>query len=289
MLQEQNRQQPYNSEPKDPIDQHVAQFLKYHPELVTEHSFFRKQKGVYELDGRELHLEPSDRGLVVVDGPLRQPMADYIACSEKNAEYDVQGIGVDTNLHSIPREKRMSFHDCHKVYGRLEAMKVAKEQAIMRERAAEYTKDGREVPKDAWFKVYKNNLSKKMVNDPPTPKAPTRRKLELEPPEVASESTPAPAAYVQQVQATGSSMAPALMPQMAPVPKMQYQQWAVPAPGPPGQPPWSGAPAPPPKAWPEPVRYQLPAPSVFQPVTLSPPPSGFPPPPPAAAVFQAQR
>ena len=38
----------------------------------------------------------------------------------------------------------MSFNDTHKVYSRLEAMKVAKEQANMRERAAEYIKDGRE-------------------------------------------------------------------------------------------------------------------------------------------------
>ena len=38
-----------------------------------------------------------------------------------------------------------SFQDTHKVYSRLEAMKVAKEQALVRERAADYTKDGREV------------------------------------------------------------------------------------------------------------------------------------------------
>ena len=42
----------------------------------------------------------------------------------------------------------MTFDDKHKQYSRLEAMKVAKEQACIREQAADYTLDGKQVPED---------------------------------------------------------------------------------------------------------------------------------------------
>lgn len=281
-MPERFNRRPAPEEPKDDIDQHVAIFLKYHPQVLQEHTFFRKYPGVYEFDGRELRLELSERGLVVWDGPLRQPLADYMECSERNAEYDVQGIGVDTNLHSIPREKRMSFNDTHKVYSRLEAMKVAKEQAQMREKAAEFIKDGREIPKDMW-NLYKANIGRKLD----APMLPGQRRKDREP-DVASESTPAPLAFPKPKAVQGAMASPptATGPQMMP-----FSQWPPPAPCAPGQPPptWSAVPAAAaPKAWPETLRYSLPAPSIFQPMTLS-PPSGFPPPSQVPAVFQAQR
>ncbi|CAJ1428311.1 unnamed protein product [Effrenium voratum] len=67
--------------------------------------------------------------------------------TEENATYDGQDI-VQSNLHLIARDRRISFNDTHKVYNRLEAMKVAKEQALVREKAASYVKDGRDVPQD---------------------------------------------------------------------------------------------------------------------------------------------
>lgn len=282
-MPERNRR-PAPEEPKDEIDQHVAHFLKYHPQVLQEHRFFRKYPGVYEFDGRELSLELSERGLVVWDGPLRQPLADYMECSERNAEYDVQGIGVDTNLHSIPREKRMSFNDTHKVYSRLEAMKVAKEQAQMRERAAEYIKDGREIPKDMW-QLYRSNIGRKLD----APMLPGQRRKDREP-DVASESTPAPLAFPKPKAVQGAMPSPptASGPQVMPL----RTQWPpLPAACAPGQPPptWAVPAAPnAPKAWPETLRYPLPAPSIFQPMTFS-PPSGFPPPSQVPAVFQAQR
>lgn len=274
---------PAPEEIKDEIHQHVSHFLKYHPQVMQEHRFFRKSPGVYEFDGRELRLELSERGLVVWDGPLRQPLADYMECSERNAEYDVQGIGVDTNLHSIPREKRMSFNDTHKVYSRLEAMKVAKEQAQMRERAAEYIKDGREVPKNMWSQ-YRSNIGRKLD----APVLPGQRRKDREP-DVASESTPAPLAFPKPKAVQGVMASPPA----APAPQMmQFSQWPPPAACAPGHPPPSwNVPAAAPKAWPETLRYPLPPgppPSIFQPMTFS-PPSGFPPPSQVPAVFQAQR
>eukprot|EP00931_Biecheleriopsis_adriatica_P032432 TRINITY_DN18926_c0_g1_i1.p1 TRINITY_DN18926_c0_g1~~TRINITY_DN18926_c0_g1_i1.p1 ORF type:complete len:572 (+),score=102.89 TRINITY_DN18926_c0_g1_i1:41-1756(+) len=158
----------YDADKEDLLDQHVAYYLRHHPDVASHHSISRRRPGIYDLDGREIQVEwqyssePGGQGcLVVVDGPLRQPFSDYMEQSEKNAEYDIQGIGVGTSLHSIPKEKRMSFHDQHKMYSRLEAMKVAKEQALMREKAADYTKDGREVPKELMSK-YKKNLQQKL-------------------------------------------------------------------------------------------------------------------------------
>eukprot|EP00929_Paragymnodinium_shiwhaense_P080627 TRINITY_DN42061_c0_g2_i4.p2 TRINITY_DN42061_c0_g2~~TRINITY_DN42061_c0_g2_i4.p2 ORF type:complete len:421 (-),score=90.91 TRINITY_DN42061_c0_g2_i4:181-1443(-) len=112
----------------------------------------RLSPSCYRLHRRKFKVEWLDPGrqdeLVVVDGPLRQPLLDYICNSETNAEYDSQGIQSQSALHKIPVDKRMSFDDQHKMYSRLEAMRVAKEQAEVRERAADFVREGREVPRD---------------------------------------------------------------------------------------------------------------------------------------------
>jgi len=158
----------YEVDKEDLLDQHVGYYLRHHPHVRALHVIVRKRQGVYDLDGREIKVEwqyatePGGQGfLVVVDGPLRQPFADYMEMTEANAEYDSQGIGSRSALHNIPKEKRMSFHDQHKMYSRLEAMKVAKEQALVRERAADYIKDGREVPGDLMMK-YKKTIQQKL-------------------------------------------------------------------------------------------------------------------------------
>jgi len=158
----------YEADKEDLLDQHVGYYLRHHPHIHALHAITRKRPGFYDLDGREIKVEwqyatePGGQGfLVALDGPLRQPFADYMEMTEANAEYDSQGIGSRSALHSIPKEKRMSFHDQHKMYNRLEAMKVAKEQALVREKAADYVKDGREVPGDLMTK-YKKTIQQKL-------------------------------------------------------------------------------------------------------------------------------
>eukprot|EP00747_Dinoflagellata_sp_TGD_P166374 gnl/TRDRNA2_/TRDRNA2_189075_c0_seq1.p1 gnl/TRDRNA2_/TRDRNA2_189075_c0~~gnl/TRDRNA2_/TRDRNA2_189075_c0_seq1.p1 ORF type:complete len:406 (+),score=54.27 gnl/TRDRNA2_/TRDRNA2_189075_c0_seq1:112-1329(+) len=153
----------------DPLDAHVAYYLRHHPDIAARHRLVRKRPGVYELNGREVMVEwqyaanPGEQGfLVVMDGPLRQPFSDYMQMTEANAEYDSDGVKFRSNLHMIPRDKRMSFGDTHKVYTRLEAMKVAKEQAIVREKAADYVKEGTNVPHDLLMQKYKKTISQKL-------------------------------------------------------------------------------------------------------------------------------
>jgi hypothetical protein len=135
------------------------------PELFTNHRIAREAPGVYILDGHEVTLEwqPSPESgrkpghLLVVDGPLRQPLADYLTMSEVNAEYDTHALEKTSALHHVPKERRMTFDDEHAKYSRLEAMRVAKEQATLRERAADYIKEGKQVPEDL-VKKYKKAL-----------------------------------------------------------------------------------------------------------------------------------
>ncbi|CAJ1423949.1 unnamed protein product [Effrenium voratum] len=265
----------YDADPEDLLDQHVAYYLKHHPEAMFTHNLSRKHPGVYLINGRDVrvewqHSESGGQGcLMALDGPLRQPFADYMEHTENNIEYDVQGIGVDTSLHSIPREKRMSFHDTHKVYSRLEAMKVAKEQALVREKAADYTKDGREVPRELMSK-YKKTIALKL--DPAgkrkVPERPGERpeqRAEPERPEI-----PPPVFNGRAQAGNGHHWQPPFPPPTQLGLGAGYQQ------------PWTSSP---PQAWQEP-RYQLSAPNLFQPVLRPSPmdlcsPPGFPPPLPA--------
>ncbi|CAE7945442.1 HERC1 [Symbiodinium sp. KB8] len=217
------------------------------------------------------------------------------------------GIGVDTSLHSIPREKRMSFHDTHKVYSRLEAMKVAKEQALVRERAADYTKDGREVPRELLSK-YKKQVALKLDQSGQRRKG-ERRTSGMENPKPAPpalEPPPAAGTNGQRLpQAPPPGNPPANPPAAAGIPTMPglpaaHYAWPPPGQGGPtprmpqtttgftgayqpyglpaqGQTPGRGDGLP---------RYPLPpGPSLFTPPSLS-PPVGFPPPvlPQSAAV-----
>lgn len=112
-------------------------------------------EGVYLVDGQEVSIEwrhstePGQRGCpIVVDGPMRQPLVDYLKNTEENKEFDLDAVVCTTALHQVPKDQRMTFDDKHKQYSRLEAMKVAKEQASIREEAADYTLDGKQVPDD---------------------------------------------------------------------------------------------------------------------------------------------
>lgn len=157
----------YIADTDDLLDQHVAYYFRHHPEVYMRHRISRKRPGIYELDGREIEIEwqygtmPGEQGcLVAVDGPLRQPFSNYMEQSEANAEYLSHGLQ-RAALHSVPRVSRMTFDDKNKAYTRLEAMKVAKEQALIREKAAEYAQRGVTPPVDLRHQ-YEKSLARKL-------------------------------------------------------------------------------------------------------------------------------
>lgn len=163
------RTNKYMVDPTDLIDEHVGYYLNNNPEVYERHKIARKSPGSYEFDGREVEIVweyPAETGgkgyLVVVDGPLRQPFSDYMENTDKNAVYQDQDLSKPC-VHQIPRERRLSFDDDgdEKAYSRLESMKVAKEQALVREKAAGFVKDGKGVPEDIMMK-YKKSLQIKL-------------------------------------------------------------------------------------------------------------------------------
>merc|ERR1719502_2185886 len=165
----QARERTYVADPDDLLDQHVAYYFRHHPEVYKKIQIVRKRPGVYELNGREILVEwqygllPGEQGfLVALDGPLRQPFADYMSQTEANAEYVTQGLSVNA-LHAVPLPARMTFDDANRAYTRLEAMKVAKEQAIVREKAAEYSQMGMSPPTDL-RNQYEKKISQRLNN-----------------------------------------------------------------------------------------------------------------------------
>jgi len=153
---------------EDLLDQHVAYYMKQHPEVHSKHNLSRIRAGVYHCNGREIAVEwhyaeePGQQGyLVAVDGPLRQPFSDYMEGTETGVRYDDKRLG-KSSLSQIPKGKRLSFGDTNKVYSRLEAMKVAKEQALVREKAAEFSHAGMFVPQEELMAKYTKTLSQKL-------------------------------------------------------------------------------------------------------------------------------
>lgn len=139
-------------------EEQVHSFLALRAQAHRRHRIRSRGGGIYELDGRTVRIEwqlmrdSSTQGrLVVVDGPLRQPLADYLEATEANAEYEAVVTDVaPRSVHTIPKERRLSFGDQHQqvAYTRLDAMKIAKEQALVRERAAGFLQAGQALPDD---------------------------------------------------------------------------------------------------------------------------------------------
>jgi len=121
---------PAATEHENALDQHVVYFLRHHPEFYNQHTIARIQPGWYVIDGREIAVEwhygeEGEEGyLLAVDGPLRQPFADYAQGTEANAVFEDKLPR--TCLQQIPKERQMSFGDMHQVVSRLEAMKNSK-------------------------------------------------------------------------------------------------------------------------------------------------------------------
>jgi hypothetical protein len=163
---------PQQQQPVDEIDQQVNSFLRTHPEVLQKHKVVRKRHGVYEVNGHEIWIElqqvpghgSSSRQPFVIDGPLRQPFSDYMMMTENNAIYDTGAVAKTSTLHHVPKEKRMTFDDTDERYSRLEAMKVAKEQALIREQAANLAKQGKQYSPDTFMQKYTKTLKQRLRN-----------------------------------------------------------------------------------------------------------------------------
>eukprot|EP00451_Oxyrrhis_marina_P013220 CAMPEP_0204316474 /NCGR_PEP_ID=MMETSP0469-20131031/5415_1 /ASSEMBLY_ACC=CAM_ASM_000384 /TAXON_ID=2969 /ORGANISM="Oxyrrhis marina" /LENGTH=377 /DNA_ID=CAMNT_0051297251 /DNA_START=19 /DNA_END=1152 /DNA_ORIENTATION=- len=132
---------PYKVVEDDPYDVHVEYFFKHRPDLWQGNSCVRKRSRIYDINGREVELDwhyatsPDEQGfLVVIDGPLWQPFLPYMEGTEAGAEY----CDADARqaLHLVPRNEWVSFGFDAPTTGRLEAMRVAKQQAEIREQEA---------------------------------------------------------------------------------------------------------------------------------------------------------
>jgi hypothetical protein len=138
-----NQQPPsYHAAPGDPLDAVVAEFFRQRPTFSVKHSaaLVRISAGRYAVYGREVTMEmtvsSNKRKLWVKDGPLKQPLDDYLDNKDATAEYNGSVFQTRKALEKIPQDCKMTFHDTGAGYTRIEAMKVAKEQALVREKAA---------------------------------------------------------------------------------------------------------------------------------------------------------
>jgi len=195
-----------DSSREDLLDQHVAYFMKQHPEVHSKHTLVRTRPGVYNFDGREISVEwqYSDEAeqpgyLIAVDGPLRQPFADYMEDNENGVTYDDKRLGKSA-LSQVPKGKRLSFGDSNKAYSRLEAMKVAKEQALIREKACEYACAGMAVPQHELMAKYNKTISQKLGGrgQRPTGPQPENQQMAQAPAEAPVASPPPSASPTPQ-------------------------------------------------------------------------------------------
>lgn len=90
----------------------------------------------YEVDGHEVQVEQGVSGPVVVDGPFRFPLSEYLALSEGCDSGGVAALRQTSALMHVPEEARLTFDDHDEEYSRKDAMQVATEQANLRETAA---------------------------------------------------------------------------------------------------------------------------------------------------------
>jgi hypothetical protein len=94
------------------LDQHVVYYLKNHPEFYDLHNLVRVRESVYKIDGREIsvdwHHPDSDHEagyLLVIDGNIRQPFADYVQGTGLNIErLDKRGRKVESARYKEPAE-----------------------------------------------------------------------------------------------------------------------------------------------------------------------------------------
>lgn len=117
------------------LDALVWQIQALHP----REKVLKKGLCEYEIRGRtvRLNLVPGEKGLpevLVADGPLRQPLADYLAGSGRNETWPEVPV-VQSALHGLRSEDRVSFEEVFPEC-RAEAMELAVMEAEARERDA---------------------------------------------------------------------------------------------------------------------------------------------------------
>jgi len=144
------------SDPEDIVDVQVAEYFKAKPDAYSRTRLTRIRPGVYSMFGKEIVVEWVESSgsvfdkmmasgnkngmLMVSDGPMSQPFADYMEYlavkEEARQQYNGSVFKAQNALQTIPQEDRMTFADTGYNYSRIDAMKVAQEQAKVRETAA---------------------------------------------------------------------------------------------------------------------------------------------------------
>jgi len=172
-------QGPYKARQEDVIDLAIAEYFRLNPQAFVR-GFVRIEPGHYLCHGREIivEMETADslhnlfgrKGyLVVRDGPLTQPFDDYLNNKDTTAEYNGSVFQAKNALATIPQDCRMTFADTGAGYSRLEAMKVAKQQAMTREKAAKMMNQGQLAGNlaETYEKAIDRKLGKSRVPDKP--------------------------------------------------------------------------------------------------------------------------
>ncbi|CAK9051149.1 Hypothetical protein (Fragment) [Durusdinium trenchii] len=113
------------------LEASVQNFRIRHPEV----RILKCGQGIYDVQGRRIKLETRSWSLdpLVVDGPLRQPLSDYIAGSSRNESWEPPLV--QSALHALPQARRVSFEELYP-QNRTDAMRLAVLEANARERHA---------------------------------------------------------------------------------------------------------------------------------------------------------
>jgi len=153
----------------DLLDQHVQYYLSCHPEVRESRRIKKIMAGCYSINGRQVTLEwehddpqGGDGFLVVIDGSFRQAFKDYVSGDNSTGVYNSEDLK-KSKLHMTPKDSRVTFPDARVNYSKLEAMKVAKEQAQIREKAAHGVNLGHDVPSNL-FENYEQVMDSKLGN-----------------------------------------------------------------------------------------------------------------------------
>lgn len=104
------------SDPEDIIDVQVAKYFEDKPHVYLSTRLTRVSLGIYSMQsGRCIEVAwdeasgPNDEGeLVVKDGPLRQPFADYMDLKDSTAEYN-SSMFVKNSVQASPQDKSMNL------------------------------------------------------------------------------------------------------------------------------------------------------------------------------------
>jgi len=133
----------YDAIKGDLIDEHVQYLLNAmcSAETRIKNDVERIRAGKYVINGRQVALS-WDGELICHDGPSRQPLRQYLENSGLSSPApdfsSSDNLGPSTALSCIPKNERLSFPQSHPT-NRLDAMKMATQQAVLREYAAQET------------------------------------------------------------------------------------------------------------------------------------------------------